>query len=118
MDEYYDVLKIRRNANENEIKKAYRKECLKHHPDKGGDKEHFMKLKRAHDVLNDKDKRAQYDVIGLDIEENEADDQMFANESKEIMQILGSFGIRTLLGFLFMFFIYYTVCIRNCSKQA
>ena len=39
----YDVLEINKDANENEIKKAYKKQAMKHHPDKGGDQQNLKK---------------------------------------------------------------------------
>jgi hypothetical protein len=109
MDEFYDLLQVPRDASDAKIKKAYHRMSLKLHPDKGGDPKEFQKLKQAYEVLSDKEKRQQYDSVGLDIEENDGDDQMFASESKEILQIIGAFAIRTFIGLIFMFFIYYTV---------
>ena len=39
---YYDILKVPKTADEKEIKKAYRKLAVKHHPDKGGDEDKFV----------------------------------------------------------------------------
>ena len=60
----YDTLGVSRDASDGEIKKAYRKQCLKHHPDKGGDASMFQKVKDAHDVLSDPQKRSVYDAKG------------------------------------------------------
>lgn len=58
---FYDVLGIQENADQDTIKKAYRSLAKKHHPDKGGDDEVFKKVSEAYDVLGDESKRHQYD---------------------------------------------------------
>lgn len=60
----YDVLGVSKDASETDIKKAYRKLAIKHHPDKGGDEETFKKISEAYGILSDKDKRKQYDMFG------------------------------------------------------
>jgi molecular chaperone DnaJ len=62
--DYYEVLGVPRNASENDIKKAYRKLVIKHHPDKGGDEEKFKECAEAYDVLSDPEKKQQYDQYG------------------------------------------------------
>ena len=66
--DYYEVLGVQRNANADEIKKAYRKAAIKYHPDKNpGDKEAEEKFKEAaeaYDVLSNEEKRARYDRFG------------------------------------------------------
>ena len=66
--DYYEVLGVPRNASEQEIKSAYRKLALKHHPDRNaGDKqaeERFKDVSQANDVLADAKKRALYDEFG------------------------------------------------------
>ena len=66
--DYYEVLGVNRNANADEIKKAYRQAAIKYHPDKNpGDKEAEEKFKEAaeaYDVLSNPDKRARYDQFG------------------------------------------------------
>lgn len=66
--DYYEVLGVEKNANADEIKKAYRKAAIKYHPDKNpGDKEaeeRFKEAAEAYDVLSNPDKRARYDQFG------------------------------------------------------
>jgi len=66
--EYYDILGIERTAGDAEIKKAYRKQALKYHPDRNqGDseaEERFKQCAEAYGVLSDPDKRALYDRYG------------------------------------------------------
>uniref|UniRef100_A0A8B9E4C6 J domain-containing protein n=1 Tax=Anser cygnoides TaxID=8845 RepID=A0A8B9E4C6_ANSCY len=65
--EYYKILGIQSGANEDEIKKAYRKMALKYHPDKNKDpnaEEKFKEIAEAYDVLSDPKKRAVYDQYG------------------------------------------------------
>lgn len=59
---HYDTLGISENANQDEIKKAYRKLANLHHPDKGGDTTHFQKIQAAYDAISDEQRRAQYDA--------------------------------------------------------
>ena len=51
-----------RDCTETEIKKAYRRESLKHHPDKGGDEEKFKLVAEAHTVLSNPQSRQRYDL--------------------------------------------------------
>jgi DnaJ-class molecular chaperone len=59
------VLGVSRDANEKEIKKAFRKLSVTHHPDKGGNKELFQQIQRAYEVLSDEELRLVYDHAGL-----------------------------------------------------
>lgn len=63
-DNLYEILGISKDASESEIKKAYRKLAIKHHPDKGGNEEVFKKISHAYGILSDNDKRKQYDMFG------------------------------------------------------
>jgi DnaJ-class molecular chaperone len=60
----YDILGIDKNASSDEIKKAYKKLAIQHHPDKGGNQEKFKEISNAYHVLSDEDKRRNYDQLG------------------------------------------------------
>lgn len=60
----YQVLEVERNATDHDIKKAYKKMAMKHHPDKGGDEEKFKEISEAYSILSDKSKRDQFDRFG------------------------------------------------------
>ncbi|OAX40322.1 TPR-like protein [Rhizopogon vinicolor AM-OR11-026] len=60
--DYYKILGLARDCGDVEIKKAYRRESLKHHPDKGGDEEKFKLVVEAHAVLSDPHRRERYDM--------------------------------------------------------
>ncbi len=66
--DYYKILGVDRNADEKEIKRAFRKLAVKYHPDKNpGDKraeEQFKEINEAYEVLGDPAKRAKYDQLG------------------------------------------------------
>ncbi len=66
--DYYEVLGVSRTATKEEIKKAYRKQALKYHPDKNpGDKkaeENFKEAASAYEILSSDEKRARYDRYG------------------------------------------------------
>ena len=60
----YEVLGVAKDATDVEIKKAYRKLAVKHHPDKGGNEGDFQKISHAYEVLSDAKLRAVYDQYG------------------------------------------------------
>jgi curved DNA-binding protein len=66
--DYYDVLGVARDANDEDIKKAFRKLALQYHPDVAKDKttaeEKFKEINEANQVLSDPEKRRQYDELG------------------------------------------------------
>lgn len=64
MSELYGLLGLEKGASEAEIRKAYKKQALAKHPDRGGNKEEFQKLQAAYEVLSDPGKRAHYDSTG------------------------------------------------------
>lgn len=66
--DYYEVLGVSRNASDEEIKKAYRKLAMKHHPDRNANdkdaEEKFKEVQQAYAILSDKQKKAAYDQYG------------------------------------------------------
>ncbi|HZW59973.1 MAG TPA: molecular chaperone DnaJ [Woeseiaceae bacterium] len=66
--DYYDILGVNKSATADEIKKAYRRLAMKHHPDRNKDdddaSQRFKDAKEAYEVLSDSDKRAAYDRFG------------------------------------------------------
>ena len=68
--DYYQSLGVSRDANSDELKKAYRKQAVKYHPDKNPDdaaaEAKFKEVSEAYDVLKDEEKRAAYDRYGHD----------------------------------------------------
>ena len=65
--DYYEVLGVSKDANDKELKKAFRSLARKYHPDKNsepGADEKFKEIQEAFAVLSDSDKRSQYDRFG------------------------------------------------------
>lgn len=62
----YETLGVEKSADQKDIKKAYRKLAVKHHPDKGGDEHKFKEINAAYEILSDTEKRAKYDKYGLE----------------------------------------------------
>lgn len=62
--DYYEILGISKSASADEIKKAFRKAAIEHHPDRGGDEAKFKELNEAYEVLKDPSKKQRYDQFG------------------------------------------------------
>ena len=66
--DYYEVLGVTKNASTSEIKKAYRKAAVEHHPDKNPDdpsaEERFKEVSEAYEILSNEEKRSTYDRYG------------------------------------------------------
>jgi curved DNA-binding protein len=66
--DYYDILGVSKTASEDDIKKAFRKQARKYHPDVNpGDQvaeDKFKEINEAYEVLSDPDKRKRYDALG------------------------------------------------------
>ena len=63
-EDYYKILGVSKDASADEIKKAFRKAAIEHHPDRGGDEAKFKELNEAYEVLKDSSKRQRYDQFG------------------------------------------------------
>ena len=99
-EDYYKVLGLEKTASADDIKKAYRKLALKHHPDRNPEnkkaaEEKFKKISEAYAVLSDPEKRQQYDNFG-----SEAFGQRFSQEDifrgfdiNDILRDLGFGGL-------------------------
>ena len=56
--DYYQTLGVPRNASDSDLKKAYKKASMQHHPDRGGDEAKFKEINEAYSTLKDPNKRA------------------------------------------------------------
>ncbi|CTQ40792.1 DnaJ homolog subfamily A member 2 [Babesia microti strain RI] len=63
-DKFYNILELSKDCTTADVKKAYKRLAIKHHPDKGGDPEKFKEVSRAYEVLSDPEKRKVYDDFG------------------------------------------------------
>jgi len=61
----YNVLGVETDASQEDIKRAYRRASMQHHPDKGGDEREFAKIALAYNILSDPGSRERYDFNGL-----------------------------------------------------
>jgi len=59
--DYYSILGVPKNASDKELKSAYKKASMQHHPDRGGDENKFKEVNEAYSTLKDPQKRQQYD---------------------------------------------------------
>ena len=91
--DYYEVLSVNRDAAEDDIKKAYRKLAMKHHPDRNPDsheaEDKFKEAKEAYEILSDSNKRAQYDQFGHAGMDTSSGGQGFGNFADAFSDIFG-----------------------------
>ena len=74
MTNHYATLGVDKGSTIEEIKRAYKKKAVEHHPDKGGDAEEFKRISHAYSVLSDADKRRRYDQLGDRYEDGDGGD--------------------------------------------
>src|SRR3989339_457277 len=68
--DYYKILGVEKNASADDVKKAFKKSAMQHHPDRpGGDEAKFKEINEAYQVLSDAEKRKRYDQFGSDFEQ-------------------------------------------------
>lgn len=85
-DDYYKLLNLDRTASEKDIKKSFRKQAMRFHPDKGGDAEDFKALNEAYEVLSDPQKRSSYDRHG------KAGSNVHADQFTDLGDLFREFG--------------------------
>ncbi len=67
--DYYQTLGVSKSASQQEVKDAFRKKAMEHHPDRGGNAEKFKEINEAYQALGDAKTRAQYDQYGSSFEQ-------------------------------------------------
>jgi len=94
--DYYKVLGVEKNATADDVKNAFRRLALQHHPDRGGSADKFKEANEAYQVLSDPQKRAQYDRFGT-VNEGPSGFQGFSGQGvninfEDLGDIFGGFG--------------------------
>jgi molecular chaperone DnaJ len=91
--DYYEVLGVPRDADEKAIKKAYKRQAMKYHPDRNKDpdtEEKFKEIAKAYAVLSDPQKRSMYDAGGPGGVSQFSDEELFRNV--DFGDLFGGFG--------------------------
>ncbi len=88
--DYYSILGVPKNSSPEQLKKAYKKQSMQHHPDRGGDEAHFKKVNEAYSTLKDPQKRAMYDNPQPRFDTN----QMNGMNGGNFEDIFASFGFK------------------------
>jgi len=98
-DNLYKILEVTPSATTGEIKEAYRRKSMEHHPDRGGNPVLFDQVKKAHDVLSDPHKRNRYDlyinVVRINVDEVFVQQDPSMQDLKfDIKQSMGNVSIK------------------------
>lgn len=95
-DNLYKILEVTPSATSAEIKQAYRRKSMEHHPDRGGDPQYFNKIKQAFDVLSDTNKRNRYDIYAnvVRVSEDEVTEHTTQELKFDVKQMMGSVSIK------------------------
>ena len=96
--DYYDLLGVSRQASAKELKSAFKKKSMEHHPDRGGDEEKFKQINEAYQNLSDPQKRQMYDQFGTVDPQQQGGPQGFSFNFQggpggfDINDLMGQFG--------------------------
>lgn len=114
----YDVLGIPLDATEEDVKKAYKKKSLSHHPDKLGANansketkiasDKFNQIKAAYDTLQDPERRKIYDTFGIDLGEERPEIGIFNIGVENLLSPLGTFTFHALIAKSVFWFLSWT----------
>jgi len=95
-DNLYEILGVNASASQREIKEAYRKLSMQHHPDRNGDPKVFQKVKDAYDLLSNSDKRNRYDIMINLVRISEPEIQVVGNENGVKFEVKQGMGTVTI----------------------
>lgn len=99
--DYYEVLGVSKSASADEIKKAFRRAAVEHHPDKGGDEAKFKEINEAYEVLKDSSKRQRYDQFGHAGVGGNGGGGPFGGQGQNINFDFGDLGLGDIFGSFF-----------------
>jgi len=99
----YDILDVKIDASQEDIKKAFKIRSLKEHPDKNPNRDpdeanrRFIEIKTAHQILENEDRRKRYDTFGFDFGAEPPETEVWNIGLTAILQPFGSFMLRTIV---------------------
>lgn len=95
-DNLYKILEVTPSATTGEIKEAYRRKSMEHHPDRGGNPVLFDQIKKAYDVLSNPHKRNRYDMYAnvVRVSEDEITEHTVQELKFDIKQSMGNVSVK------------------------